>query len=342
MKKLLIILGIFICATTSANAAKPINNYYGYVVYNCSLTQFEKIVESSANLQNAQTFSSNKNAYFVIVNEDEHFFVKFYPANNNTNIYIVSDSEYNKDKNKVTNFLQSKNLIYAKLEDKSAMYEYKNEFIDFARTGALEGLFVLPDYVKPLKTGMGKLNTAINKHTKQSSAIPYKEDWEAIELPLINTKTYNNAEAQVSITENEYRFKNKENKFVHGFEYLVRNEGNSDILFNKVTSQKLAGLKDVTAVTYVDLDRIDLLDSIGSFPPVIIATCGVSLICSVPSWVRTVQITKESKRFARMLPENYNLKPGNTMRILVMKYKDDVQPLYFYATRGDEFFEFSF
>ena len=52
-------------------------------------------------------------------------------------------------------------------------------------------------------------------------------------------------------------------------------------------------------------------------------------MCSVPNWVRLAKITKESKRYANALPENYQLKSQANMRILVLKYKNDPKPLKF-------------
>ena len=88
-------------------------------------------------------------------------------------------------------------------------------------------------------------------------------------------------------------------------------------------------MKDVTTESFVDLDRLDLIDTVGTFPPVLIMTAGTSALLSVPNWVRLARITAESKRFSNALPENYELKPQANMRILVLKYKDDPKPLKF-------------
>ena len=103
-----------------------------------------------------------------------HYYLKFYPANENTNLYVVSDSPYDKENNAITNFFNTNNFKYDKLEDKDALKEYKFDFIDYARRGNLEGLFIMPDYIKPLKTGMGKLNDKISKNSKNTSSIPSK------------------------------------------------------------------------------------------------------------------------------------------------------------------------
>ena len=72
-----------------------------------------------------------------------------------------------------------------------------------------------------------------------------------------------------------------------------------------------------------------MIDTVGTFPPVLILSAGTSALLSVPNWVRLAKITAESKRFANSLPENYELKPQAEMRILVLKYKDNPKPLNF-------------
>ena len=115
---------------------------------------------------------------------------------------------------------------------------------------------------------------------------------------------------------------------MHAYEYILTNKNNSNATVT-ATSERLAALKDVTTESFVDLDRLDLVDTVGSFPPVVVLTAGTSLLCSVPNWIRLAKITAESKRFANALPENYELKQQADMRILVLKYKDDPKPLNF-------------
>ena len=76
--------------------------------------------------------------------------MKFYPALHDTDVYIVTDGEYDKDSNDVTEFFKSQNYKFETLDDKEAYKEYKFDFIDYARSGALDGLFTLPDGLKPL------------------------------------------------------------------------------------------------------------------------------------------------------------------------------------------------
>ena len=133
---------------------------------------------------------------------------------------------------------------------------------------------------------------------------------------------------QIYIVQKEYRLKQKENKYVHAYEYVLTNKNNYNATVT-ATSERLAALKDVTTESFVDLDRLDLIDTVGTFPPVLIMTAGTSALLSVPNWVRLARITAESKRFSNALPENYELPKQSDMRILVLKYKDDPKPLNF-------------
>jgi hypothetical protein len=166
------------------------------------------------------------------------------------------------------------------------------------------------------------------KDNKKTSVFAYTPDKDPIDLNCIDSTNMYDEAAKISIVQNEYRLKQKENKYVHAFEYLVINKNNSTATVN-ATSERLASLKDVTTESFVDLDRLDLIDTVGSFPPVVVCTAGTSLLCSVPNWVRLARITAESKRFTNALPENYELKPQAEMRILVLKYKDDPKPINF-------------
>ena len=95
---------------------------------------------------------------------------------------------------------------------------------------------------------------------------------------------------------------------------------NEESLIYKVNEN--ASIKDVEADALVDIDRLNVIDFFGSFPPAVICTCGLSLIGCVPNIVRTVKLTKESVRYAHLLPENYKIPANHKMRILVLKYKN--------------------
>ncbi len=270
------------------------------------------------NVSNAYIYSDSNCSYFV----------KLYPSNQNTNIYVVSNEKYDVEKNELTDFLTYYGYKFAKLEDDAALKEYKFDFYALARKQQLGNFYISPDLVKPLKTGMKAINNKMAKDNKKTSVFPYTPDTEPIDLDCVDTTSYYDENAKISIIQKEYRLKQKENKYVHAYEYILTNKNNSNATVT-ATSERLAALKDVTTESFVDLDRLDMIDTVGTFPPVLIMTAGTSALLSVPNWVRLAKITAESKRFSNALPENYELKQQADMRILVLKYKDDPKPLNF-------------
>ncbi len=187
---------------------------------------------------------------------------------------------------------------------------------------------------------MSKLNDKLSKGNEKTSTIPYSEDKEPINLTCVDSETFNNTEANVTVTINEYRLKNKENKYVHAFEYIVKNNSNYDIKVEKVYSERLAALKDITTSTFVDLDRLDLADNLGV--PLAVATGGLSLGFTVANNVRLGMVIKEATRFAHSLPENYDLKANSSMRILCLKFKDDPKPLQFTIKKQGHTYQFTY
>ena len=328
MKKFLksiYVLSLLVLFSAAANAAGMIKDYHAYRIKNQNIRTVIPVVDSILS-QAVEVKKLARNAYYATY-DGEHYYMKFYPALHDTDVYIVSDASYDKENNGVTEFFNSQNYKYEKLEDDEAYKEYKFDFIDYARSGALDGLFTLPDGLKPLKKGMNKINDKMSKGNEKTSAIPYSEDNDPIDLTCIDSQEFYNEDANVTVTVNEYRLKNKENKYVHAFEYIVKNNSNSAIKVEKVYSERLAGLKDITTSTFVDMDRLDVADTLGV--PLAVATGGLSLGFTVANNVRLAKVIKESTRFSHSLPENYDLKANSSMRILCLKFKDDPQPIQF-------------
>jgi len=341
MKKLLkgvYVLSLILLFSTTANAAGLIKDYHAYRIKNQDIKTVVPIVDDILSKE-VEVKKLGRNAYYATYGEG-HYYMKFYPALKDTDVYLVTDEEYDKDNNDVTAFFKSQNYQYETLEDKEAYKEYKFDFIDFARSGALEGLFTLPDGLKPLKKGMNKINDKLSKGNEKTSAIPYSEDNNPIDLTCVDSEEFYNADADVTVTINEYRLKNKENKYVHAFEYIVKNNSNSDIKVEKVYSERLAGLKDITTSTFVDMDRLDVADTLAV--PLSVCTCGLSLGFTVANNVRLARVVKESTRFAHSLPENYDLKANASMRILCLKFKEDPQPLQFTIQKQGKTYQFEY
>ena len=341
MKKILkgiCVLLLLLLFSTTANAAGMIKDYHAYRIKNQNIRTVVPVVDNILSKE-VEVKKLARNAYYAAYG-DEHYYMKFYPALHDTDVYIVTDGEYDKNNNDVTEFFKSQNYEYETLEDKEAYKEYKFDFIDYARSGALDGLFTLPDGLKPLKQGMSKINDKMSKGNDKTSSIEYSEDNDPIDLTCIDSQEFYNADADVTVTVNEYRLKNKENKYVHAFEYIVKNNSNSDIKVEKVYSERLAGLKDVTTSTFVDMDRLDLADNLGV--PLAVATGGLSLGFTVANNVRLGMVVKEATRFAHSLPENYDLKANSSMRILCLKFKEDPKPLEFTINKLGQTYSFSY
>jgi len=334
MKKLFRLL-VFVIVVTFANSgivsAEMTKNFYGYQVKDVNIRQLKYEIDSAIEAYKGEDkFTPLKdvdNAY-IYTDANSTYFVKLYPSKQNTDIYVVSNEKYNVEKNELTDLLAQNRYKFSKLDDKDALKEYQFDFYSLARKQKLGNFYISPDLVKPLKTGMAKVNNRMAKDNKKTSVFPYTPDTEPINLDCVDSTSYYDENAKINIVENEYRLKQKENKYVHAYEYILTNKNSSKATIT-ATSERLAALKDVTTEAFVDLDRLDLIDTVGTFPPVLLLTAGTSALLSVPNWVRLAKITAESKRFSNALPENYELKPQAEMRILVLKYKDNPKPLNF-------------
>ena len=346
MKKILGIVFAFVFTIGIASAdTSLIKNFYGYRIVGHNIREVAPNAAEAVNSiwdKNTHKIKSVDNAWYYTNAKNETYYIRFYPANKDTNVYVVANEDYSKTNNELTAFCNQMNYKLKTLEDEEALREYKFDFYDLARKDELGGFFISPDCIKPLKIGMGKINEKMSEKSKKNAVTPYSEDDEPIDLTKIDSQSYNDEAAQVTIIVNEYRLKMKGNKYCHAFEYLVVNDGASSITAKTVTCERLASTKDITTETLVDLDRLDLLDTVGTFPPVLIATAGTSALCAVPKWVRLARTTKEATRFAKSLPSNYVIKSGKTMRILCLKYKNNPKPLNFTFDRNGENYNISF
>ena len=330
----LLVLVLLITLTNSGIVSAEITkNFYGYQVKDVNIRQLKYEIDSAIEAYKGEDKfkpleNENVSNAYIYTDPNCTYFVKLYPAKADTNIYVVSNEKYNVEKNDLTDLLTQNGYKVVKLEDEDALKEYKFDFFTLARKNELGNFYISPDLVKPLKTGMKKINNSMAKDSKKTSVFPYTPDKDPIDLDCVDTTNFYDEKANISIVQNEYRLKQKENKYVHAYEYLLVNKNPSKATVT-ATSERLAALKDVTTESFVDLDRLDMIDTVGTFPPVLIMTAGTSALLSVPNWVRLAKITAESKRFSNALPENYELKPYAEMRILVLKYKDDPKPLKF-------------
>ena len=329
--KLFVLAIVITFVNTGIVSAEMTKNFYGYQVKDVNIRQLTHEIDSAIEAYKSDDKFKpleNVNNAYIYTNPNCTYFIRLYPAKQNTDIYVVSNEKYNVQKNELTDMLTQGGYKFSKLDNKAALKEYQFDFYGLARKQKLGNFYISPDLVKPLKTGMAKVNNRMAKGNKKTSVFPYTLDTQPINLDCIDSTNYYDEKAKISIVQNEYRLKQKENKYVHAYEYILVNKNNSKATVS-ATSERLAALKDVTTEAFVDLDRLDVIDTIGTFPPVLLLTAGTSVLLSVPNWIRLAKITAESKRFSNSLPENYELKPLGEMRILVLKYKDNPKPLNF-------------
>ena len=113
----------------------------------------------------------------------------------------------------------------------------------------------------------------------------------------------------------------------------------NDLVLNKVKGSSVANIADLEAQTLVDLDRVDALSWSAVFPPLLVATCGASMLLKVPAYYRNVRVAKEVTEYAKSFPENYKIPAGSHITFTAIQYKENRKPLHFSFTRDGETFE---
>jgi len=232
MKKILnlLVLVLLVILVNSGIASAAITkNFYGYQVKNVNIRQLAFEINGAIDAyQGKDKFTPLKNVKNAYIYTDPNctYFVRLYPAKQNTNIYVVANEKYNVEKNELTDLFTQSGYKITKLEDKDALKEYKFDFFTLARKQELGNFYISPDLVKPLKTGMKKLNNRMAKNNKKTSVFPYTPDTKPIDLDCVDIVSYYDENAKISIGQREYRLKQKENKYVHAYEYLLINRNN--------------------------------------------------------------------------------------------------------------------
>ena len=184
---------VFLIAFANSNvaSAEVTKNFYGYQVHNVNIRQLEYEINSAIEAyQSNDKFKplENVNSAYIYSNPNCSYFVKLYPSNQNTNIYVVSNEKYDVEKNALTDLLTQGGYKFSKLEDDGALREYKFDFYTLARKQELGNFYISPDLVKPLKTGMKKINNSLAKDNKKTSVFPYTPDTEPINLDCVDTR----------------------------------------------------------------------------------------------------------------------------------------------------------
>ena len=175
MKKNIVLFFSVICISLLSagmvSAADALKNFYAYEVKNVNIREFGETVRNAVESYNGAdrgyAISGVNNAY-IYTGKDSTYFVRLYPANKNTHIYIVANEKYDVKNNDITEYLNSLGYKYRKVSDDEALKEYQFDFYRLARQKQLGNFYISPDLVKPLKTGMSKLNDKLAKNSKKT------------------------------------------------------------------------------------------------------------------------------------------------------------------------------
>lgn len=348
MKKILVIMFscvyVLLININPAYTKQIVKNFYAYEVYNINIREFGILVKDTVQSYDGPDkgvpLKDVDNAY-IYTGDDYTYYVRLYPSNQNTNIFVVSNEDYDVKNNDITQFLNKGGYKYSELKDKGAFKEYQYDFYNLARNQKLGNFYISPDLVKPLKIGITKVNNKLSKYTQKTPELAYSVDSNPINLTCVDTTTYYDTDSKISITKKEYRLKEKTSKYLHAFEYIVSNKNTSTASVT-VTTKHHVNLVDVTSETMANMDKVDFIDMTCSSPPAIICTAGLSLLASIPNWVRWAKLTKEATRYSHALPKDYKLRQQGYMRVLVLKQKSNPQPLDFEIKFNENIYHISF
>lgn len=344
MRKLtcILLLYVFLCGG-SARADLYNNNYRFYDVVGHKKTDVARFVADNLLNKGYKIYNINNNStiiYYQNQDKTKSYYIRFYPNNNNTNVIVVSNSFKNIENNDLKNALSELNLQYSSLKNRAAEREYKNDFVEYVRAypSEIQGFSVLPDKIGWAKKFTKKLDEKIFSKNKKVSIMPYTGDTGKINLDCVDTNVYYGKGFKV--IKNEYRLKYKENKYVHAYEYLIKNDNISDLFIESVNCSKIVNLKDITERVYIDLDRIDALDNLGEV--LAVPTLGTSMLLSIPNWVRFCNAEKETARYTHAFPQSLKVGASGDARILTLQYKEEPAPLKFVILKNSANYNFEF
>ncbi|MDD3594446.1 MAG: hypothetical protein PHX18_07455 [Candidatus Gastranaerophilales bacterium] len=331
MLKKLLYVGVFMfLINTTAHAAITID-YDLYTIKNTEKNKIETAMMTEIAKNNAGTVFRDKanNIYYYKrtgKNGDFSYFVRFYQDFNDTNIFLVSSPKRPFKSNDIEQTLKNHNIPFLQSKDKQIIQEYKFDFVKYARENKPLDFVVIQKRTEWFENLVNKIDSTIIKDNKKVPQLPYKEDASYIKLRKLSSETYTGTGFKV--IKNKYKLKQKTYKMAHAYEYLIENNSDSTLLIEKIDSDNIINIKDITKSTYIDLDRVDAAAYAGSFLAPF--TLGVSLLACIPDWIRTVNIQTESIRYTYKFPEDYTVAPHGTARILVLRDRDNPKPLEFY------------
>ena len=134
--KLFVLVLLITFANSNIASAEITKNFYGYQVKNVNIreltSEINNTLEAYKGEDKLKPLENVNNAY-IYSDENSSYFVKLYPSNENTNIYVVSNEKYDVEQNELTDFLTKGGYDFEKLEDKDALKEYKFDFFTLTR-----------------------------------------------------------------------------------------------------------------------------------------------------------------------------------------------------------------
>ncbi len=315
-----------ICLFQAPVLANVKTRYDLYVVPN---TQKEIVESKSVNyIKNNYSItpmkhnSNDSNYYFKMVNgsDVDSYYVRFYQDFKNANIFVASSSRSASRNNPIVKYFESQDFDFKDNADKQIFQEYEFDFIKYSRENTLDDLRVFKKRTQWFENVVAKIDAKVVKDNKEFPRIAYSSEEKDLNLRKLSSDVYENS--SFKIVKNKYKLKQKTFRIVHGYEYVITNKTNSDLTIKKVDSSEVVNIKDVTAKTYVDLDRIDVVAYTGTaLAPF---TLGLSMLACIPDWIRTVKIQTESVKFTKDFPVNYIIEAGENATILVLR--DRINP----------------
>lgn len=255
MKKIYLLM-IAIAICSSQAFAKNVENLF--------VVKDTQIHELTPKLEQALTSPTIRdNALYSIQN---NYFIRLYQSDKDINIFLNCDK---KEQEQYHSKLKSLGYKIYSFTDKDLQKKYSSDFSNYAELNDIT---------------IGDVKAKKNKYNPYNKPLKNK---------VIKTTKY--AENGIEFTTNKVQMKSKIKKYVNGFEIIVTNNTDSNILLKKVETGDFVGLTEIAKKAAIPTG-VDFIPIYG-----IIAGAKTDL---------------EKNKFTRPFPTNYTLKQGNSVRLL--------------------------
>lgn len=145
-----------------------------------------------------------------------------------------------------------------------------------------------------------------------------KNEFKPYNEPLPNVQVGNTVlefeDQNIKISRNKYKIDIRLNKYVDGYEYLIKNKSKSPITLKKMESRDIVDRDEINRkfakISWIgDAGTTDEIDNI-------------PLAGSIIGDVRTIKSQIDASKFTRPLPYNYTIKSDDTARVLIFGRKN--------------------